>query len=64
VNHDGDSDSTGAITGNILGAYLGISGISDRWVENVELSDVLIQLADDLITGFQETEEWRVRYPG
>lgn len=24
VNHDGDSDSTGAITGNILGAYLGI----------------------------------------
>lgn len=64
VNHDGDSDSTGAITGNILGAYLGISGIPDRWVENVELSDVLIQLADDLITGFQETEEWRVRYPG
>jgi len=64
VNHDGDSDSTGAITGNILGAYLGIGGIPNRWVENVELSDVLIRLADDLLTGFQETEEWRARYPG
>lgn len=27
VNHDGDSDSTGAITGNILGAYLGQQAI-------------------------------------
>lgn len=27
VNRNGDSDSTGAITGNILGAYLGLSRI-------------------------------------
>lgn len=27
VNHNGDSDSTGAITGDILGAYLGINAI-------------------------------------
>lgn len=33
VNHDGDSDSTGAITGNILGAYLGVSKIPRDWIE-------------------------------
>lgn len=37
VNHDGDSDSCGAITGNILGAYLGLSNIPEDWVEKVEL---------------------------
>ena len=25
VNHGGDSDSTGAVTGNIIGAHLGLS---------------------------------------
>lgn len=30
VNHSGDSDSTGAVTGNILGAYLGLSGIPEN----------------------------------
>jgi len=30
VNHSGDSDSTGSITGNILGAYLGISSIPPK----------------------------------
>ena len=27
VNHSGDSDSTGAVTGNILGALLGFDAI-------------------------------------
>jgi len=48
VNHDGDSDSTGAITGNILGAYLGLSGIPRKYIDNLELVDVLTELADDL----------------
>lgn len=48
VNHDGDSDSTGAIAGNILGAYLGLSGIPDRFLENLELRDVIMEVADDL----------------
>jgi ADP-ribosylglycohydrolase len=37
VNHSGDSDSTGAITGNILGARLGKGAILGEWVEEVEL---------------------------
>ena len=64
VNHDGDSDSTGSITGNILGAYLGIGRIPVDWVSKVELKEVLIQAADDLLNGYQESEEWWDRYPG
>lgn len=64
VNHNGDSDSTGAITGNILGAYLGLSKIPPEWVENVELKEVLIQVADDLLTIHKKGEEWWERYPG
>jgi ADP-ribosylglycohydrolase len=54
VNHDGDSDSTGAITGNILGAYLGINNIPKHWIEKVELIDVLTKMADDLLIEIHE----------
>ena len=64
VNHNGDSDSTGAITGNILGAYLGLSNIPTDLVENVELKDVLKRVADDLFTGWDEGIVSRDRYPG
>jgi ADP-ribosylglycohydrolase len=33
VNHSGDSDSTGAITGNILGAHLGKAKIPASWLK-------------------------------
>ena len=48
VNHGGDSDSTGAITGNILGAYLGLSAIPAQYLQRLELLDVILELADDL----------------
>lgn len=64
VNHNGDSDSTGAITGNILGAYLGINGIPQNWVREVELTKELTQLADDLIKTYENSDEWHQKYPG
>ncbi|NLN88291.1 MAG: ADP-ribosylglycohydrolase family protein [Syntrophomonadaceae bacterium] len=64
VNHDGDSDSTGAITGNILGAYLGVSAIPADWAAQVELSQEITELADDLLAGYQGGDEWRGKYPG
>lgn len=64
VNHDGDSDSTGSITGNILGAYLGIKEIPGDWVEKLELSRVISQVADDLFQKYEDTPRWRERYPG
>ena len=48
VNHNGDSDSTGAVTGNILGAKIGLSGIPAKYTEHLELRDLIIEVADDL----------------
>lgn len=48
VNHNGDSDSTGAITGNIIGAQVGLSGIPAKYIEKLELRDLIIEVADDL----------------
>ena len=48
VNHSGDSDSTGAITGNILGTYLGIDGIPAKYIKNLELLDVMEKVAREL----------------
>ena len=51
VNHDGDSDSTGALTGNLLGARLGLSGIPAKYLEHLECKSVILELADDLWQG-------------
>lgn len=56
VNHKGDSDSTGAITGNILGALLGYDAIEEKWKTDLELIDVIIEMADDLCHGCQINE--------
>lgn len=48
VNHRGDSDSTGAITGNILGAHLGYAAMEDKWKKDLELSDVILEISGDL----------------
>ena len=51
ANHKGDSDSTAAITGNILGALLGYSAIAEKWKTNLELSDVILEVSDDMCHG-------------
>ena len=74
VNHDGDSDSTGAITGNIVGAMQGLKAIPEAFLEPLELKDVLLELASDLYAVPQwakeihSTNEWfshpiRDKYP-
>lgn len=56
VNHKGDSDSTGAVTGNIVGALAGYDAIEDKWKKNLELADVILEMADDLCHGCQMGE--------
>ena len=51
VNHAGDSDSTGAITGNILGAAIGYEAIPQFFKGDLELHDVILHMADDLYRG-------------
>lgn len=51
VNHRGDSDSTGAVTGNILGAVVGYDAISEFFKIDLELHDVILYVADDIWRG-------------
>ncbi|MBR3080236.1 MAG: ADP-ribosylglycohydrolase family protein [Prevotella sp.] len=65
VNHGGDSDSTGAITGNILGAAVGIEGIPQFFTKELEMYDLIIQIADDLYHGetrppFASRDSWKI----
>ena len=71
VNHNGDSDSTGAVTGNILGALLGYKAIDDKWKTDLELHDVILEMADDICHGCQMSEysdyndpDWYRKYIG
>ncbi|OSZ59514.1 ADP-ribosylglycohydrolase [Streptomyces pharetrae CZA14] len=48
VNHSGDTDSTGAICGNILGARYGDVSLPHPWLRQVEGRDRISALADDL----------------
>lgn len=49
VNHSGDSDSTGAVAGNILGAYLGMDAIPKDWLDRLELVDVMQEQIDAMM---------------
>lgn len=61
VNYSGDSDSTGGITGAILGAINGVEPIPDQWLRELELRDVITTMADDLFAPDDVDAE---RYPG
>jgi ADP-ribosylglycohydrolase len=67
VNHSGDSDSTGAICGNILGARDGIAALPQPWLRELELRDVIEELTGDLLTELvftrPPTQNWAKRYP-
>ncbi len=60
VNHGGDSDSTGSITGNLLGAAAGVEAIPDRWLAHLELLSTIEAIADDLAA----FPDWRLRSRG
>ncbi len=66
VNHGGDSDSTGAICGNLLGAALGEQAIDTDLLDDLEGADVIRQIADDLYGTFTDhglSQRARSRYP-
>lgn len=60
VNHNGDSDSTGSITGNIMGVIYGYEEIKrlnlfcpddTEFEDTIELANIILAIADDLATG-------------
>jgi ADP-ribosylglycohydrolase len=56
VNHGGDSDSTGAIAGNLLGTMYGVTAIPERWLAQLELRPEIEKLALDLLDSSQGEE--------
>lgn len=79
VNHSGDSDSTGSLTGNLLGALFDRGGIDWDWRQTVEFLDEMEMLACDAATEFHgeppsdyaetregvaDFESWWNKYPG
>lgn len=58
VNHDGDSDSTGAIAGQLLGAMHGAEAIPGEWLAQLELREAIADAAERLY------RYWTVRMPG
>ena len=49
VNLGDDADTTGAVYGQIAGAYFGMDGIPLRWRERLVLDDTIVRFADALL---------------
>ena len=68
VNHQGDSDSTGAICGNILGAWLGVQKVEDSFdLNRVDAVQVVREMAEDFYLAVengvpQNDESWSAKY--
>ncbi len=67
VNHSGDSDSTGSVCGNLVGAMYGEEALRKSWLDRLELREVIVGLADDALTEFgpdaPADDRWFARYP-
>ncbi|MEV6104082.1 ADP-ribosylglycohydrolase family protein [Streptomyces sp. NPDC051940] len=73
VNHGGDSDSTGSVCGNLLGALHGETALPPAWLVELEGRGTVLQLADDfalemthgavLHTAEHGAPAWLARYP-
>lgn len=68
VNITGDSDSTGSMTGNLLGAMHGTATLPARWLATLELKEVIASVARDLVMlpefGASAADPaWLERYP-
>lgn len=75
VNHDGNSDTTGSLVGQLMGAALGEEFLPAHWLRGLELRETIADVADDLASflswdldvyedsgGF--TDQVYQRYPG
>jgi ADP-ribosylglycohydrolase len=48
INHSGDSDSTGSITGNILGLINGLNKIPEAWIKNLRHYQLVEKMGKEL----------------
>ncbi len=68
VNHSGDSDSTGSMVGNLLGARLGPEALPEEWLQGLQARALVEQVALDLAATVEKgPHDWgwgEERYPG
>ncbi len=68
THHSGDSDSTGAICGNILGARDGTGTLPARLHDHVEMRYLMQDLVAEALLEFSDeaptSNNWLARYPG
>jgi ADP-ribosylglycohydrolase len=70
ASHSGDSDSTAAIAGNLLGAAWGMAAFPEQWFRVIDVREIVEELVTDAWfewTAAQTSEPldeaWRRRYP-
>ncbi|WP_062216961.1 ADP-ribosylglycohydrolase family protein [Streptomyces sp. NBRC 109706] len=73
VNHGGDSDSTGSVAGNLLGALHGETALPPAWLAELEGRAAILELADDFSMEMTQgpalhgpgdsAKVWLTRYP-
>jgi ADP-ribosyl-[dinitrogen reductase] hydrolase len=59
INLGEDTDTTGAVYGQLAGAWYGLSGIPERWHGKVWRRGEIIALADALFLGNKDVREAR-----
>lgn len=67
VAHSGDSDSTGAIAGNMLGLMYPAAALRHRWAGSIECADIISRLVRDYVRLKHESdgaEQLAESYPG
>ena len=72
VNHGGGSDSAGLIAGHLLGVQYGAAAIPARWYTQLELREVIEQMAEDIERvpreycgyGGEFDQQLKLAYPG
>ena len=65
ASHNGDSDSTASLTGAILGARYGVDIIPSDLLDNLELKDLISDVANDLYltqTNELKNDAWTLKY--
>lgn len=67
VNHSGDSDSTGSITGNILGLNNGLKQIPIKWIRKLIAQNIVKEMGEDIHQKIVNTKDknhkqWESKY--
>ncbi len=66
VNHSGRSAAVGAMTGALLGALLGVEALPEFYLESLEVTEILDEIAYDLAVGSRTAQifddNWDQKY--